>query len=137
MFYTYHRDTFFKISELFKAKPMSGSTDKRLNILCPVELTLSLLSNKWKALVMRDLLDGRKRFSQLQKSVTGISQKVLTANLRSMEQDGLLTREVFPEVPPRVEYELTELGYSLKGIIDAMAQWGNYYRAYRAGRTAG
>ena len=116
---------------------MSGTTDKRLNILCPVELTLSLLSNKWKALVMRDLLDGRKRFSQLQKSVTGISQKVLTANLRSMEQDGLLTREVFPEVPPRVEYELTELGYSLKGIIDAMAQWGNYYRASRAGRTAG
>ena len=137
MFYTYHRDTFFKIIELFKAKPMSGTIDKRLNILCPVELTLSLLSNKWKALVMRDLLDGRKRFSQLQKSVTGISQKVLTANLRSMEQDGLLTREVFPEVPPRVEYELTELGYSLKGIIDAMAQWGNYYRAYRAGRTAG
>ncbi len=137
MFYTYHRDTFFKISELFKAKPMSGTIDKRLNILCPVELTLSLLSTKWKALVMRDLLDGRKRFSQLQKSVTGISQKVLTANLRSMEQDGLLTREVFPEVPPRVEYELTELGYSLKGIIDAMAQWGNYYRAYRAGSTAG
>ncbi|MDE7137384.1 MAG: helix-turn-helix transcriptional regulator, partial [Ruminococcus sp.] len=80
---------------------------------CPVETTLTLIGNKWKVLIIRDLLNGTKRFGELKKSVTGISQKVLTANLRDMEENGLLTRKVFPEVPPRVEYTLSELGYSM------------------------
>lgn len=91
---------------------------------CPVETTLMLIGDKWKVLILRDLKDGTKRFGELKKSVTGISQKVLTANLRNMEENGLLTRDVFPEVPPRVEYTLTDLGYSLSPVLDAMAQWG-------------
>lgn len=96
---------------------------------CPVETTLMLISDRWKVLIIRDLLDGTKRFGQLKKSVGDISQKVLTANLRSMEEDGLLTREVFPEVPPRVEYTLTETGYSLKPVLDSMVDWGTAYKA--------
>ena len=80
---------------------------------CPVEMTLQLIGNKWKILILRDLLTGTKRFGELKKSVTGITQKVITSNLRDMESSGLLTREVFPEVPPRVEYTLTDTGYSL------------------------
>lgn len=95
---------------------------------CPVETTLMLISDRWKVLIIRDLLDGTKRFGELKKSVGNISQKVLTANLRSMEEDGLLTREVFPEVPPRVEYTLTETGYSLKPILDSMTDWGMAYK---------
>lgn len=95
---------------------------------CPVELTLTLISNKWKVLIVRDLMDGTKRFSELKKSVGSISQKVLTANLRAMEEQGLVTRTVYPEVPPRVEYTLTETGYSLRPILDAMHQWGDMYR---------
>ena len=95
---------------------------------CPVEVTLTLISDRWKVLILRDLLGGTKRFGELKKSVTGISQKVLTANLRSMEQSGLLHRKVFAEVPPRVEYSLTELGFSLKPILDAMVAWGENYR---------
>ena len=86
---------------------------------CPVETTLMLIGDKWKVLILRDLRSGTKRFGELKKSVTGISQKVLTANLRNMEENGLLTREVFPEVPPRVEYTLTELGHSMEPILDA------------------
>ena len=96
---------------------------------CPVETTLMLISDRWKVLIIRDLLEGTKRFRELKRSVGNISQKVLTANLRSMEGDGLLTRKVFPEVPPRVEYTLTETGYSLKPIIDAMFEWGTRYKA--------
>lgn len=96
--------------------------------VCPVETTLMLISDRWKVLIIRDLLDGTKRFGELKKSVGNISQKVLTANLRSMEEDGLLTREVFPEVPPRVEYTLTETGYSLKPILDSMTDWGTAYK---------
>lgn len=99
---------------------------------CPVETTLMLISDRWKVLIIRDLLDGTKRFGELKKSVGNISQKVLTANLRSMEEDGLLTREVFPEVPPRVEYTLTETGYSLKPILDSMIDWGTAYKAKKA-----
>ena len=88
--------------------------------VCPVETTLMLISNRWKVLIIRDLLDGTKRFGELKRSVGNISQKVLTANLRTMEESGLLTRKVYPEVPPRVEYTLTETGYSLKPILDAM-----------------
>ena len=95
---------------------------------CPVETTLMLLSHRWKILIIRDLLDGTKRFGELKKSIGSISQKVLTANLRSMEESGLLTRKVYPEVPPHVEYTLTDTGYSLKPILDAMLEWGNQYK---------
>lgn len=96
---------------------------------CPVETTLTLISNKWKVLILRDLLIGTKRFGELKRSVGNVSQKVLTAQLRQMEESGLLTRTVYPEVPPRVEYTLTELGYSLKPVLDAMWDWGENYRA--------
>lgn len=96
---------------------------------CPVETTLTLISNKWKVLILRDLLFGTKRFGELKKSIGNVSQKVLTAQLREMEASGLLTRTVYPEVPPRVEYTLTELGYSLKPILDAMWAWGEEYKA--------
>ncbi len=96
--------------------------------VCPVETTLSLISNRWKVLIIRDLMDGTKRFGELKKSIGTISQKVLTSNLRSMEEDGLLLRKVYPEVPPRVEYTLTKTGYSLKTILDAMLLWGDDYQ---------
>ena len=95
---------------------------------CPVEVTLQLIGNKWKILILRDLLTGTKRFGELKKSVTGITQKVITSNLRDMESSGLLTREVFPEVPPRVEYTLTDTGYSLEPILDSMYSWGENYK---------
>ena len=95
---------------------------------CPVETTLMLISDRWKVLIIRDLLGGTKRFGELKKSVGNISQKVLTSNLRSMEEAGLLTRKVYPEVPPRVEYTLTETGYSLKPILDVMVEWGTEYK---------
>ena len=95
---------------------------------CPVELTLLLISNKWKVLIIRDLLDGTKRFSELKKSINNISQKVPTSNLREMEENNLLIRKVYPEVPPRVEYTLTDIGYSLKTLLDDMDKWGTWYR---------
>lgn len=95
---------------------------------CPVETTLMLISDRWKVLIIRDLLDGTKRFGEIKKSIGKVSQKVLTANLRSMEESGLLTRKVYPEVPPRVEYTLTKTGYSLKPILDAMVEWGTEYK---------
>ena len=95
---------------------------------CPVEMTLQLIGDKWKVLIIRDLLDGTKRFNELMRSVTGITQNVLTSNLRSMENDGLLTRKVYPEVPPKVEYTLTATGYSLKPILDSMVAWGTEYK---------
>ena len=95
---------------------------------CPVELTLLLISNKWKVLIIRDLLDGTIRFSELKKSINNISQKVLTSNLREMEENNLLIRKVYPEVPPRVEYTLTDIGYSLKTLLDDMDKWGTWYR---------
>ena len=96
---------------------------------CPVETTLSLIGDKWKVLILRDLLPGTKRFGELKKSVVDVSQKVLTAQLREMEGDGLLTRTVYAEVPPRVEYSLTPLGQSLKPILDAMYSWGEWYKS--------
>lgn len=96
--------------------------------VCPVEVTLMLISDKWKVLILRDLMGGTKRFGELKKSIGNITQKVLTANLRSMEESGLLTRTVYAEVPPRVEYTLTEVGYSLKIVIDAMIKWGTEYK---------
>lgn len=94
---------------------------------CPVATTVDLIGNKWKLLVMRELLTGTKRFSELHKAIEGISQKVLTQNLRKMEEDGIIKREVFAEVPPRVEYSLSELGDSLRPIIDSMITWGTEY----------
>lgn len=96
---------------------------------CPVETTLTLISDKWKVLILRDLLPGTKRFGELKKSIGHVSQKVLTAQLREMEESGLLIRTVYAEVPPRVEYTLTELGKSLKPILDAMWNWGKEYKA--------
>ena len=95
---------------------------------CPVETTLMLISDRWMVLIIRDLMDGTKRFGELKKSIGSISQKVLTSNLRSMEESGLLTRKVYAEVPPRVEYTLTETGYSLKPILDSMVEWGKAYQ---------
>ena len=95
---------------------------------CPVETTLMLISDRWKVLIIRDLMDGTKRFGELKKSIGSISQKVLTSNLRSMEESGLLTRKVYAEVPPRVEYTLTETGYSLKPILDSMVEWVKAYQ---------
>jgi len=97
--------------------------------LCPVEITLSLIGDKWKVLIIRDLLTGTKRFGELRKSLNGVSQKVLTQHLRSMEENKLVNREVFAEVPPRVEYSLTEVGHSLKTILEVMWQWGEDYKA--------
>ena len=96
---------------------------------CPVETTLTLIGDKWKVLILRDLLLGTKRFGELRKSIGTVSQKVLTTQLRQMEQCGLVIRTVYAEVPPRVEYTLTELGYSLKPVLDAMVTWGTEYKA--------
>lgn len=96
---------------------------------CPVETTLTLIGDKWKVLILRDLMPGTKRFGELKKSVGNVSQKVLTAQLRAMEASGLVNRKVYAEVPPRVEYSLTELGKSLKPILDSMCAWGKAYKA--------
>lgn len=95
---------------------------------CPVETTLTLISDKWKVLILRDLLPGTKRFGELKKSIGHVSQKVLTAQLRQMEQSELVNRKVYAEVPPKVEYSLTDVGYSLKPILDAMWTWGEEYQ---------
>ncbi len=96
--------------------------------VCAVETTLSLIGNKWKVLIVRDLMGGTKRFGELKKSISGISQKVLTTHLRDMENEGLVSRKVYAQVPPKVEYSLTETGYSLEPVLDAMRKWGIEYR---------
>ena len=96
---------------------------------CPVETTLTMIGDKWKVLILRDLMDGTKRFGELKKSIGTVSQKVLTTQLRDMEAKGLVVRTVYAEVPPRVEYTLTETGYSLKPILDAMYVWGEQYKS--------
>ena len=93
---------------------------------CPVETTLTLISDKWKVLILRDLMPGTKRFGELKKSIGTVTQKVLTAQLRQMEAIGL--RTVYAEVPPRVEYTLTDLGRSLRPVLDAMEAWGKAYQ---------
>ena len=95
---------------------------------CPVETTLTLISDKWKVLILRDLMPGTTRFGELKKSIGTVTQKVLTAQLRQMEASGLLTRTVYAEVPPRVEYTLTDLGRSLRPVLDAMEAWGKAYQ---------
>lgn len=102
-------------------------TKKELPI-CPVATTVGLIGNKWKLLIMQDLLTGSKRFGELRKGLPEISQKVLTQNLRAMEEDGIITRKVYAEVPPKVEYELSDLGDTLRPIIDLMRVWGRNYQ---------
>lgn len=104
-------------------------TQQQILPACPVETTLMLIGDKWKVLILRDLLDGTKRFGELKKSIGTVSQKVLTQQLRDMEKKGLVHRKVYAEVPPHVEYTLTETGYSLKPILDAMWDWGEAYKA--------
>lgn len=100
---------------------------------CPVETTLMLIGDKWKVLILRDLMPGTKRFGELRKSIGSVSQKVLTAQLRDMEKNGLVSRRVYAQVPPRVEYSLTGLGKSLKPVLDAMWAWGEVYKAQNRG----
>lgn len=95
---------------------------------CPVATTVMLIGSKWKLLIIRNLIQRPWRFNELKRDLDGISQKVLTDSLRSMEEDGLITRTVYPEVPPRVEYALSDLGKSLKPILDSMVEWGNAYK---------
>ena len=96
---------------------------------CPVATTVQVIGSKWKLLIMRNLLVRPWRFNELQKNLEGISQKVLTDSLRSMEADGIITRTVYPEVPPRVEYALSPLGETMRPILDAMEAWGNAFKA--------
>ena len=108
---------------------MEAKTDINSLPACPVETTLTLIGSKWKVLILRDLIDGKKRFGELKRSVGSVSQKVLTSQLREMEADGLVIRTVYAEVPPRVEYELSELGITLKPILDSLWTWGEEYKS--------
>ena len=108
---------------------MNDVTAKNELPACPVETTLTLIGDKWKVLILRDLMPGTKRFGELKKSIGAVSQKVLTAQLRAMEESGLVHREVYAEVPPRVEYSLTELGKSLKPILESLWAWGEAYKS--------
>jgi DNA-binding HxlR family transcriptional regulator len=103
-------------------------TKRELLPECPVATTVSLIGNKWKLLIIRNLLVRPWRFNELQKNLEGISQKVLTDSLRSMEKDGIIIRTAYPEVPPRVEYSLSELGESMRPILESMQVWGNHYK---------
>ena len=114
---------------------MTAQTAKKELPACPVETTLTLIGDKWKVLILRDLMPGTKRFGELKKSIGSVSQKVLTAQLRDMENNVLLTRTVYPEVPPRVEYALSELGESMRPIIKAMEIWGTEYKEKYAEKT--
>ena len=107
--------------------------DREIKMLpaCPVETTLMLIGDKWKVLILRDLMPGTRRFGELKKSIGSVSQKVLTAQLRDMEAKGLVSRKVYAEVPPRLQYSLTDLGKSLKPILDAMWVWGEGYQAQK------
>lgn len=112
---------------------MSNNKSKELPA-CPVETTLTLIGDKWKVLILRDLMPGTKRFGELKKSIGNVSQKVLTAQLRDMEQSGLVNRKAYAEVPPRVEYSLTELGRSLEPVLNAMWSWGEGYKSSIEGK---
>lgn len=98
--------------------------------MCPVETTLLLLNSKWKFIIIRELLTGTKRFGELKNAVGTITQKVLTTNLREMEEKGIVERKVYPQTPPKVEYTLTDIGYSLAVVLDGMAEWGSAYKQY-------
>ena len=101
---------------------------KRRKAKCPAEITLAVIGGRWKTLILYHLFQGVKRFSELQRAMDGITQKMLTQQLREMERDGLVDRKVYPQVPPRVEYSLTRLGESLKPVIAAMCEWGMLLR---------
>ncbi len=120
----------YNINVTFKKEVMEGIMKTKDELPdCPVATTVSLIGNKWKLLILRNLLVRPWRFNELHKSLDGISQKVLTESLRQMEADGIITRTVYPEVPPRVEYALSKLGESMRPILDSMQTWGNNYRA--------
>lgn len=97
---------------------------------CPIDTTLKMLGCRWKVLIIKELLDGTKRFGELKKSVTGITQKVLTSKLREMEELGLLERKIYPQIPPKVEYTLTDIGYSLRPVLESLKEWGKDYKRY-------
>lgn len=118
----------FKILKYYISQEVDFMLTKEELPECPVATTVALIGSKWKLLIIRNLLVRPWRFNELKKDLDGISQKVLTDSLRSMEADGLITRTVFPEVPPRVEYALSDLGQSLKPILDSMVEWGNAYK---------
>ena len=101
---------------------------RKLYTTCPVEYTASMIANKWKILILRDLITDTKRYNELTRSVVGISAKVLTENLRELESDGIIERKVYPEVPPKVEYYLTDKGNDLRPIIDLMKEYGLKYK---------
>ena len=103
---------------------------------CPVETALLMIGDKWVVLILRDLLTGTKRFGELQRSLNGVSQKVLSEKLRSLEDKGIVDRTVYPEVPPRVEYSLTDFGNTLSPVLDALADWGARYKTMVADETA-
>lgn len=98
---------------------------------CPIETTLTMLGNRWKILIIRELLTGTKRFCELKKSVKGITQKVLTAKLREMEDLGLIERKIYPQNPPKVEYTLTDIGYSLAPVLNSLKEWGKDFKKYK------
>ncbi len=122
MYYSNYLDT---ISNSFKGEPMEYTSLSE----CPVEVTLSLLSSKWKTLIIRELLTGTKRFSEIKRALPGVTQKMLTQSLRGLEEDGLIERKIFPVVPPKVEYKLSDLGWSLSPVIDTMRTFGTHYRS--------
>ncbi len=97
---------------------------------CSIETTLKMLGCKWKVLIIRELLTGTKRFGELKKAVTGITQKVLTSKLREMEELGLVERKIYPQIPPKVEYTLTDIGYSLRPVLESLKDWGKDYKRY-------
>ena len=119
----------FRLKFFLEENEMEAKTDINSLPACPVETTLTLIGSKWKVLILRDLIDGKKRFGELKRSVGSVSQKVLTSQLREMEADGLVIRTVYAEVPPRVEYELSELGITLKPILDSLWTWGEEYKS--------
>src|SRR5699024_8121147 len=124
------------IPEILIQKPYPNITGRETAMMtkdeipaCPVATTVQLIGSKWKLLILRDLLSRPWRFNELRRDLEGVSQKVLTDSLRALEADGIVRRTVYPEVPPRVEYSLTELGRSLQPILDAMKDWGEQYKA--------
>ena len=130
---SYQKETIAKYSRflikiILEETIMTAKNDINSLPACPVETTLTLIGSKWKVLILRDLIDGKKRFGELKKSIGSVSQKVLTAQLREMESDGLVKRTVYAEVPPRVEYELSELGNTLRPVLDSMLLWGKEYK---------
>lgn len=101
--------------------------NKKEKYICPVDAILSILSGKWKLLIINELLSGKRRFSELQRAIIGITQKMLTKQLRELEHDDLIKRKVYPQIPPKVEYSLTSVGKSLKDVLDVMHKWGENY----------